>query len=72
MCQDQRVNRSWINPGMVGLMAGLHHRQQKFPWTMNRNQRCDNWNGPNEQEQESLGAEEDSVHVGDGNVQCKG
>ena len=54
---------------MVGLAAGQHHpRQQKF--RRKKNQRCEDWNGPEEQEQkESLGAEEDSARVGDGDVQ---
>ena len=53
---------------MVGLVAGQHHRQQKFP--TKKNQRCEDWNGREEQK-ESLGAEEDSVR-GDGDVQCEG
>ena len=53
---------------MVGLVAGQHHRQQKFP--RKKNQRCEDWNGPEEQgEKATLGAEEDSVRVGDGDVQ---
>ena len=55
---------------MVDLVAGQHPRQQKFPRkkNQNQNQRCEDWDGPEEQKA-TLGAEEDSARVGDGDVQ---